>query len=57
MGKKEKCKYHDCKHYVICDSRSNWNGEEPTYIWGCDLRECKYEAKDNDTENRGKSNK
>lgn len=57
MGIKEKCKYHDCKHYVICDSRSNWNGEEPTYIWGCDLRECKYEAKDNDTENRGKSNK
>ena len=32
-----------CKHYVIKDSRSNWNGEEPTYIKGCELWECDFE--------------
>ena len=34
-----KCK--GCNHYVIKDSRSNWNGEPPTYIYGCELNECK----------------
>lgn len=29
-----------CKHYVITDSRPNWNGEEPTYIYGCNQEEC-----------------
>lgn len=34
-----KCK--DCKHYVIKDSRTNWNGDPTTYIYGCELKECK----------------
>ena len=29
-----------CKHYVITDSKPNWNGEEPTYIFGCNQEEC-----------------
>lgn len=35
-----------CKHYVVKDSRSNWNGEEPTMIYGCELWECEFAEKE-----------
>ena len=37
----------ECKHYVITNSQSNWNGEPPIYIWGCELWECVFESKEN----------
>ena len=30
-----------CEHWVVSDVRSNWNGDEPTYIYRCDLSICK----------------
>lgn len=36
----------NCKHYVITDSRTNWNSEPTTYIYGCEVWECDYEDKE-----------
>lgn len=39
-----------CKHYVVTDSRSNWNGEPPTKIYVCDLvgHDCYFEPKEDE---------
>ena len=36
----------ECRHYVVKDSRSNWNGEEPTMIYGCEFWECEFSEKE-----------
>lgn len=47
----------NCKHYKISDSRSNWNGAEPTYIYSCCKWNCEFEPKDNkDTKKDGGQN-
>lgn len=34
-----------CKHYVIKDTRTNWDGQETTKIYGCDAWECDFKSK------------
>lgn len=36
----------NCKHYVITDSRTNWNDQPTTYVYGCDLKECSRDPKE-----------
>lgn len=33
-----------CRHNVITDSRSNWNGEEPTIIRSCCKWDCVFDG-------------
>ena len=36
----------ECAHYIITDSRTNWNGAPTTYIYGCEMQECKFRRKE-----------
>ena len=47
MKTDELCRY--CKHFVVTDTRSNWNGAEPTKKYSCDLTECPYEDFDEES--------
>ena len=43
MSEDRDCK--NCTHYIIKDSRTNWNSEPTTYIYGCEKWECEFERK------------
>ena len=42
------CKH--CKHYVLTDTRTNWNNKETSKFYSCEKWECHFEAKDTGTD-------
>lgn len=42
MQKAQERKCNECQHYVVKNSVSNYNGDEPTYIYGCELWDCNF---------------